>query len=104
MVEGRTGAVASATPASHYVVFALIAAIAFGIVVRHGHRFVPEMAAIVSLAFVTFLFPWIYPWYLIPAGALLAAGAPSRLNVALLVIVTLTSIQFVARWAKLISG
>jgi hypothetical protein len=104
MLEGRTGAGAPATPPSHFVVFAVVALVAVGVVARHGHRFAVEMAATVSLAFVTFLFPWIYPWYLIPAGALLAAGAQYRLNVALLVIVTGTAIQFVARWASLISG
>jgi hypothetical protein len=104
MVEGRTDPGAPAIPPSHHLVFAVVTLIALAVVVRHGHRFLLEMAAIVSLTFVTFLFPWVYPWYLIPAGALLAAGAPSRLNVALLVIATATSIQFVARWAQLISG
>ena len=103
MVESQTGGGAPATPPSYFAVFAAVVAVAFGVVARYGQRFVLEMAAAVSLAFVTFLFPWLFPWYLIPAGALLAAGPRSRLNVCLLVSLTAISIVVVSLWARLIS-
>ena len=71
-----------------FAAFAAVVALAFVVVARSGRRWLLELSAVVSLAFVTFLFPWLFPWYLMPAGALLAVGPLSRLNVCLLVSLT----------------
>ena len=57
------------------------------------------MSAMVCLAFVTFMFPWVFPWYLLPAAALLAIGLLTRLNGSLGIIVTAASMFLMAFWA-----
>ena len=61
------------TPAA-LLPFAAVVALAFVVVARNGRRWLLELAAVVSLGFVTFMFPWVLPWYLLPAAALLAVG------------------------------
>jgi hypothetical protein len=60
------------------------------------------MSAIVSLGFVTFLFPWVFPWYLLPAAALLAIGPVTRLNGSLGIIVSAASMFLMAFWAVIV--
>jgi alpha-1,6-mannosyltransferase len=103
MVEPRTDvSKAGAISLANIILFAVVAVVATGVVIRRGRRVVLEMAAVVSLGFVTFMFPWVFPWYLLPAAALLAVGPPTRLNASLLIIVTAASMFLMAFWAVLV--
>ena len=79
-----------------------VALIATAVVARKGRPAVLEMGATVSLAFVAFIFPWVFPWYLLPAAALLAPGPVTRTNGSLVVIVTAASMFLMAFWAVLV--
>jgi hypothetical protein len=63
-----------------------------------------ELAAIVSLAFVILVFPWLFPWYLIPALVLLAAAPPTRTNRAVLLAITLLAIVLMLPFTTLVPG
>ncbi|HMF39665.1 MAG TPA: polyprenol phosphomannose-dependent alpha 1,6 mannosyltransferase MptB [Polyangia bacterium] len=93
---------AGAVSVVNVILFAATAVIAAAVVARRGRPVVLEMAAVVSLAFVTFIFPWIFPWYLLPAAGLLAVGPIRRLNGSLLVITTAASMFLMAFWAVLV--
>jgi alpha-1,6-mannosyltransferase len=84
--------------------FAAVAIGAAAVVWRAGSPRVLEMAAAVSLAFVIFVFPWLFPWYLIPALALLAVGPPTRTNRALLAATLALALLLMLRWAMLVPG
>jgi hypothetical protein len=103
LLAGRgTSGPTAASPAA-LLPFTAVVAVAIAVVARTGRRWLLEMAAAVSLAFVTFMFPWVFPWYLLPAAALLAVGPlSSRLNGGLTVVVTGASMFVMAFWAILI--
>jgi hypothetical protein len=93
---------AGVVSAINVVLFAAVVVIAVGVVARQGRRVVLEMSAMVCLAFVTFMFPWVFPWYLLPAAALLAIGPLTRLNGSLGIIVTAASMFLMAFWAVIV--
>jgi len=68
---------------------------------RRGRALVLDMAAVVSLAFVTFVFPWVFPWYMLPTVALLAVGPRTRLNTGLMIVAGAASMMLMAFWAVL---
>jgi hypothetical protein len=84
--------------------FVALAMIAGTVTWRGGRALVLQMAAVVSLAFVILVFPWLFPWYLVPALALLAVGPPTLTNRALLAATTLVAAILMLRWAMLIPG
>jgi hypothetical protein len=102
MIEGRgISGGGGLTPAA-LLPFAAVVALAIVVVARTGRRWLLELSAVVSLGFVTFMFPWVLPWYLLPAAALLAVGPVSRLNGGLTIVVTGASMFVMAFWAVLI--
>jgi hypothetical protein len=104
LLAGRGASGPTAASPAALVPFAAVVVVAIAVVARTGRRWLLEMAAAVSLAFVTFMFPWVFPWYLLPAAALLAVGPLSRLNGGLTVVVTGASMFVMAFWAILIPG
>jgi hypothetical protein len=82
--------------------FVALVIVAAAVVARRGHRFMLDMAALVSAGFVLFVFPWIFPWYLLPAVTLTAVGPLSRTNGCLLVGVTACSVYLMQLWAVLL--
>jgi hypothetical protein len=102
MSDGRSATAGGGMTAAALIPFAGAVALAVVVVARTGRRWLLELSAFVSLAFVTFMFPWVLPWYLLPAAALLAVGPLSRLNGGLTVVVTGASIFVMAFWAVLI--
>jgi hypothetical protein len=96
LVEGRG---TTALRASSLIPFGIAVAYAIVVVARGGHARVLEMAALISMAFVAFVFPWTFPWYLLPGVAFLAVGPFGRRNGALLVTVTGFSIFLMSHWA-----
>ena len=99
--SGRSGAPVRVW---NLLAFAVLAILAAAVTWRGGRRVVLEMAAIVILAFVILVFPWLYPWYLVPALVLLAVGPPSLVNRAYLVAATVLAVVLMLRWATLIPG
>jgi hypothetical protein len=102
LLAGRGASGPTAASPAALVPFAVVIVVAIAVVARTGRRWLLEMAAAVSLAFVTFMFPWVFPWYLLPAAALLAVGPRSRLNGGLTIVVTGASMFVMAFWAILI--
>jgi hypothetical protein len=97
---GKAGAVSLV----HVALFAAVAVVAGTVVARRGQAVVLEMAAMVCLGFATFIFPWVFPWYVLPAAALLAVGPVNRLNGSLTIIVTAASMFLMAFWAVMVPG
>jgi hypothetical protein len=60
------------------------------------------MAALISAAFVAFVFPWKFPWYLLPAVAFLSVGPFGRVNRVLLATVTASSMFLMTYWALIV--
>jgi hypothetical protein len=92
---------AGAISATNVILFVVVVAAAAALVLRRGRALVLDTAAIVSLGFVTFVFPWVFPWYMLPTVALLAVGPRTRLNVSLLMIAGAASMFLMACWAVL---
>lgn len=88
--------------ASRWVPFAVIALAATAVVVRRGHRFLLETAALVCLGFVLFVFSWWFPWYLIPALVLLSVGPFVRVNAVLVMFTTTLSLALMGNLAILL--
>jgi hypothetical protein len=89
-------------PLWNLLLFTGVAILAAIVVWRSHPSRVLEMSAAVSLAFVIFVFPWLFPWYLVPALTMLAVGPPTRTNRALLVSTTLLAAILMVRWAVLV--
>lgn len=100
LVEGRGGT--TAMQASRLIPFGLVVAIAVVVVARRGQTRVLEMAALISAAFVAFVFPWKFPWYLLPAVAFLSVGPFGRVNRVLLATVTASSMFLMTYWALIV--
>jgi hypothetical protein len=83
------------------LIFGSLVLLAIGLVAKHGGRFVLDMSAAVSLAFVALLFNWLFPWYLLPAVVLLSASRLSLVSGLGLVAVTTCSIYLMAHWSVL---
>jgi len=92
--------------AAYLIAFLVVVAISAVVVVRSGRRHYLEMAAVVCLAFVAFVFPFTLPWYLLPSIVLLAAGqatsAPTRPNLALSIITTALALLLMLGWAYIV--
>ena len=101
LLEGRSGA---GMRASDSIPFALTIAIATGVVARRGRRTLLEMAALVCVGFVGFVFQWMLPWYLLPPLTLLAVGPFTKTNVILFGLATAFAMLLMAYWAVLLPG
>jgi hypothetical protein len=101
LLAAGDNAAADALSPSALIAFVAIVIVAIAVVARTGRRFVVEMSASVALTFVMFVFHWFFPWYLLPAAALLAAGPRSVLNRGLTVLVTCGAVILMAFWAVL---
>jgi alpha-1,6-mannosyltransferase len=98
----RTDVSAAGTiSATNLILFAVVVAIAAALVLRRGGPVALDAAALVSMAFVTFVFPWVFPWYILPTVALATVGPRTRLNVGLLMIAGAASMFLMACWAVL---
>jgi hypothetical protein len=93
----RAGTISSV----NLVLFGAVVLVAVAVVGRRGRPLVLDMAAVASLGFVTFVFPWVFPWYMLPTVALLAVGPPTRLNTGLLIVAGAASMLLMAFWAVL---
>jgi len=101
LLEGRSGA---GMRAADLIPFALTIAIAIVVVARRGRRTLLDMAAMVCIGFVGFVFQWMLPWYLLPPLTLLAVGPFTKTNVILLGLATAYAMLLMAYWAVLLPG
>jgi hypothetical protein len=81
-----------------FVVLVLASAVAAS---RGSMGLVLNLASVIGLVFVLFVFPWQFAWYMIPSLAFAAAAPRTRPNVVLLAAVAVAGLLFTLRYVPL---